>query len=241
MYRVSAVLPTYNEKGNIKNLILTISRQLTPSPEIIVVDDNSPDRTWEIVGGLQKEVPGLQLHRRMTERGLASALKEGIESATGDAITWMDCDFSHPPTLIPEMLKALDEFDVVIASRYVKGGGQKGPFIRDITSRSFNIFASLVLSSKVNDWTSGYAMIKKEVLEQVAIEPMGQGYGEYFVAMLYGALRRGFRVKEIPYTCFYNSEHESKTSTNFFKLLTFGSSYGLSVLDLRMRALRGRL
>lgn len=241
MYRVSAVLPTYNEKENIRNLILTISRQLSPPPEIIVVDDNSPDRTWEIVGGLQKEVPSLRLHRRMTERGLASALSDGIASATGNVITWMDCDFSHPPDLIPVMLKTLDEYDVVIASRYIKGGGQRYPFVRDITSRSFNIFASFVLSGKVRDWTSGYAMIKKEVLEQVTIEPMGQGYGEYFVAMLYSALRRGFKVKELPYTCFYNSEHESKTSTNFFKLLKFGSSYGLSVLDLRQRAFRGRL
>lgn len=93
----------------------------------------------------------------------------------------------------------------------------------------------------MNDWTSGYAMIKKEVLERVSIEPMGQGYGEYFVAMLYSAMRRGFKVKEIPYTYVYNSEHQSKTSTNFFKLLRFGSSYGFSVLDLRMRALRGKL
>lgn len=136
MHKVSAVLPTYNEKGNIKNLILAISRQLTPPPEIIVVDDNSPDRTWEIVGRLQKEVPDLKLHRRMAERGLATALRDGIAFATGSAIIWMDCDFSHPPALIPEMLKALDEFDVVIASRYIKGGGQKGPFIRDITSRA---------------------------------------------------------------------------------------------------------
>jgi len=241
MYHVSAILPTYNEKENIKNLILAISRQLVPPPEIIVVDDNSPDRTWEIVGRLQKEVPHLKLRRRMNERGLATALRDGIAFATGDVITWMDCDFSHPPSLIPEMVKALDEADVVIASRYVRGGGQKGPFIRDVTSRAFNLYARLFLATAVKDWTSGFVMMKREVLNKVAIEPMGQGYGEYFVGVLYGALRSGFRIKEIPYTCVYNSEHESKTSTNMFKLLQFGYSYGSSVLKLRLRALKGEL
>ncbi len=241
MYKVSAILPTFNEKENIENLILTISRQINPPPEIIVVDDNSPDKTWEIVSQLQSRLPGLKLNRRVGERGLATALMQGIRDASGDIFVWMDCDFSHPPELIPEMLEALEDADVVIASRYVKGGGQKYPFIRDLTSRAFNIYASIFLSFKVRDWTSGFVMLKREVLDKVKIRPLGQGYGEYFVGMLYSALKNGFRIKEIPYKCIYNDNHESKTSTNIFRLLYFGFSYSMCVLELKWRELRGKL
>lgn len=223
-HKVSAILPTFNEKENIEDLIRDIDRQSNPPPEIIVVDDNSPDKTWEIVTRLMGEIPNLKLKRRINERGLATALNRGIGLASGDVLVWMDCDFSHPPSLIPEMLKAIEEADVVIASRYVKGGKQEYPFIRDLTSRAFNLYACILLSFKIRDWTSGFAMVKKEVLDKVRIEPLGQGYGEYFVGMLYSALKKGFRIKEIPYTCVYNSEHESKTSTSIFRLLRYGFS-----------------
>ncbi len=235
MFRVSTILPTFNEKENIENLILAISRQINPPPEIIVVDDDSPDRTWEIVSRLKNKLPNLKLDRRVNERGLATAIIRGMNSATGDFVVWMDCDFSHPPSLMPRMLEWMEQYDIVVASRYIRGGGQKGPFIRDLVSRSFNYYASSLLGFNVHDWTSGFAMVKKEVLEKVHIEPLGQGYGEYFIGMLYEAQRQGFRIKEIPYTYVYNDEHESKTSTNFFKLLRFGFSYGISVLQIRFR------
>ncbi|MFH0847734.1 MAG: polyprenol monophosphomannose synthase [Chloroflexota bacterium] len=234
MARLSVVLPTYNERENIAKLIEAISQATSPPPEIIVVDDNSPDKTWQIVTDLQGKFPTLKPFRRRNERGLASALAYGVSQAGGDTIGWMDCDFSHPPSLIPEMLRALDDADLVIASRYVRGGSQEYPFIRDLTSRAFNLYASILLGFKVRDWTSGYALVKRKVLEKVRIEPVGQGYGEYFFAFVYGALGQGFRVKEVPYRCVYNGEHESKTSTDFFKLLGWGASYGLSALKLRL-------
>ncbi len=244
MARLSVILPTYNERENIKALILAISHETNPAPEILVVDDDSPDKTWEVVAELRNQIPLLRLHRRLNVRGLATAIAEGITLSTGDVLTWMDSDLSHPTTLLPQMLTALDDYDIVIASRYVRGGRQKSPLIRAITSRSFNLYANLWLGFSVKDWTSGFAVIKREVLEKVKLEPMGQGYGEYFIGFLFRALEKGFKVKEIPYTYIYNNNHnnhETKTSPTLLKLLTFGISYGLCVLQLRWKALRGKL
>lgn len=240
MPRLSVILPTYNERENIKSLILAISQSVEPRPEIVVVDDNSPDGTGEIVSELQKQIPDLKLYVR-EERGLATALIRGICHSSGDVLAWMDCDFSHPPDLLPRMLEAMNDHDAAIASRYVKGGGQRYPLVRNVTSRAFNIWASLWFGFSVHDWTSGYAMVKREVLDKVNIRPLGQGYGEYFVGMLYGMVKNGFKVKEIPYICVYNDNHKSKTSTNIVKLLGFGISYGMSVPKLRFKALRNTL
>ncbi|MBI4286110.1 MAG: polyprenol monophosphomannose synthase [Chloroflexi bacterium] len=238
--QISVVLPTFNEKENIGALIQAISQSVEPAPEIVVVDDSSPDGTGRIVANLERDLPNLKLHVRR-ERGLASALAKGVTLATGDYITWMDCDFSHPPFLLPRMLEAMDHVDVVVASRYMKGGSQEYPFIRSITSRAFNIYANLWLGFAVHDWTSGYAMVRREVFEKVTVRPLGQGYGEYFVGLMFDALQKGFKVKEIPYRCVYNHKHESKTSTNIFKLLKYGVSYGTTVPQLRWQTLRGEL
>jgi len=85
------ILPTYNERQSIKPLILAIWQGIKPPPEIIVVDDDSPDKTWEVVAELQHQVPQLKLHRRIRLRGLATAIAEGITLSTGDVLTWMDC------------------------------------------------------------------------------------------------------------------------------------------------------
>src|SRR5438270_11443731 len=117
MLTVSVVLPTFNERGNIGELIAAIQRALN-DPEIVVVDDNSPDGTWQLVQTLADQNPRVRLVRRTAERGLTSAIQRGIDESHGDVVFWMDCDFSMPPATMPWLLKQIEAgADVAIGSR----------------------------------------------------------------------------------------------------------------------------
>jgi dolichol-phosphate mannosyltransferase len=230
---VSVILPTYNERENIGELIYTILKIIEPPSEIIVVDDDSPDRTWEVVAALQTEHPEVRLIRRIGERGLATAVAEGVKNSRGDILVWMDCDFSHPPELIPRLIGALGECDITIASRWVSGGGIQAPWLRILASRLIDTFASLLLGFSVKDWTSGFIAVRRETMDKVRIMPLGKGYGEYFIAFLFEGKESGFKIKEIPYTCSYRRKGVTKTSPSPFRLLGYGLSYCWCVLYLR--------
>lgn len=239
--QLSIILPTYNEREHIALLITTIFDNVAISPEIIVVDDNSPDKTWEVVHGLLNRFPSLKLIRRDNVRGLASAIFTGIDQSSSVLISWMDCDFSHPPALFPKLLEEMNRADVAIASRFIAGGGQKSPWFRSFTSRIFNHFTSLILGPAVKDWTSGYAIIRKDTLKKLKTEPLGKGYGEYFIGLMFQAYRKGYKIVEVPYTYVFDDTRVSKTSPNIWKLLSYGFSYGLTVIKLRLRSFRGAL
>jgi len=105
---VSVVLPTYNERDNIYPLIQALLNHLADaSPEIIVVDDDSPDGTWQVVAEVAAQDERVRLLRRLDERGLTSAIAAGIEQARGDIVVWMDCDFSMPPEVVPRLVAAI--------------------------------------------------------------------------------------------------------------------------------------
>jgi dolichol-phosphate mannosyltransferase len=121
---LSVILPTYNEKDNIELLIRAVLRYTPRRTEIIVVDDDSPDGTWRLVGRLAKKAKNIRLLRRTEERGLTSALRDGIRLSRGRVCVWMDCDLSMPPEKIPELLgKVQKGYDIAIGSRYLRGGG----------------------------------------------------------------------------------------------------------------------
>jgi dolichol-phosphate mannosyltransferase len=230
---VSVVLPTFNEAGNIGLLIEGLFSALPSSSEIIVVDDDSPDLTWQVVEGMQGQDPRIRLIRRKGRRGLTTALQEGIAAAKGDYIFWMDCDLSQPPELISDLLEVLKEQDVVVASRYVAGGEEKGHSpLGSLLSRWICFFSSWVLDSRIKDYTSGYVGARKEVLNSV---PLQGDYGEYCIAFLYRVLRKGYRIKEIPYTCRPRYSGESKTATHFFGYIKRGRKYVRTIFDLRLR------
>lgn len=128
---VSVIMPTLNEAGNILSLIQCTVDALQKAGvneiEIIVVDDDFPDRTWEIASQIVCPPAHIEVICRMENHGLTASLSAGIEAARHNVIVWLDCDFSHPPEYIPQMLYMLDQgFDVVVNSRYVVGGGE-GP------------------------------------------------------------------------------------------------------------------
>lgn len=230
--QITVVLPTYNERDNIGLLVDAILRSLGPQAEVLVVDDDSPDGTWQVVAGLAQNNGQVRLLHRRNKRGLTSAIADGIAVARGQVICWMDCDFSMPPEKLPQLVAALDSCDVAVGSRYVDGGAD----LRDsrtavLLSRIINAFASLVLGWSVRDYTSGFIVAKRQVLEQI---PLRGDYGEYCIDLLCRAKKKGFRVKEVGYRCLPREKGASKTATSLPQYLRRGIKYVLAVLRLRL-------
>lgn len=180
--RFSLVIPTYNEKENITALIEQLSAVLNPilpgRYELIVVDDDSPDLTWEIADSLVPAHPYVKVIRRTGERGLATAVVAGWKAAAGEVLGVIDADLQHPPDVLARLLKAMDEgADLAIASRHVEGGGiSKWSFIRRMISRSAQAIGLMLLpgaASRVSDPMSGYFMLKRSLVDGVNLRPLG--------------------------------------------------------------------
>ncbi len=233
MSHVSVILPTYNERDNIGPLIEAILRVLDGREvQVLVVDDDSPDGTWQVVQQMAAADRRVELLRRTDERGLTSAIATGIARAAGDIVVWMDCDFSMPPEVIPALVEAVERgHDVALGSRYVRGGRDVGhSLIGRLFSRTINLYASLLLDWAIKDYTSGFIAARREVFDHVDLRG---DYGEYCIDMLYRAKRRGFRIVEIPYDCVPREAGESKTATSVWGYLRRGIKYVLTVLRLR--------
>ncbi len=228
---ISVVIPSYNESGNIIEAITRIKQTLGESLlEMIVVDDNSPDRTWELVTQLGE--PRCRLLRRMDKRGLASALADGTRAARGAIVVWLDCDLGIPPEDIQILVEKLDAFDVAVGSRYVPGGMDTRPRFRAFLSYVFNAYTRLVLGYKFWDWTSGFAAARREAL---LLAPLSErGFGEYFVEWIYTCLQKHLRVVEVPYRYGLRKAGVSKTDGNLFVFLRLSLRYALRVLTIKM-------
>jgi dolichol-phosphate mannosyltransferase len=231
MPEVSVVLPTYNERDNIGPLIEAILANLDWPTQIIVVDDDSPDGTWQVVQEMAANDERIELLRRTEERGLTSALNAGIARARGDVIAWMDCDLSMPPEKLPELVKALAKFDLAIGSRYVKGGKDAGhSFVGRAFSWVMNFCTALLLGFAIRDYTSGFIAAKREVFDQINLRG---DYGEYCIDLLHRARKKGFKIQEIPYYFVPRESGQSKTATRVWDYFRRGIKYVILVLRLR--------
>ena len=228
---VSIVVATYNERENILQTIKEIFRCVTPPLEVIVVDDNSPDRTWEVVEQLNQ--PNVRLIRRVDERGLASAFYRGIQESKGEIVGWMDADRSMPPSLLPGMIEKLSEYDIVIASRYVPGGKDDRSLVRVLASWLINKFAQIVLTPKIRDFDSGFIVLNRSVLVDVPLIPTG--YGEYFIEFLYAAAKREYRILEVPYIFKERQKGASKSVANPCHFFKTGLNYIFRIISARLR------
>ena len=230
MLSVSVVLPTFNERDNIGELIAAI-RQNLPQAEIVVVDDNSPDGTWQLVQELAATAPQVRLVRRTSERGLTSAIQRGIDESHGGVVFWMDCDFSMPPTTMPLLLNAVaDGAGVAIGSRYAPGGKDaRGDWMPIAFSAVINLAARLLLGGPVRDYTTGFVAARREVLESIRLRG---DYGEYCIDFLARAKRKGFRIVEVGYVCKPRAFGESKTAPSFMGFIRRGRKYVTTVLSL---------
>jgi putative flippase GtrA len=206
---VSIVIPTYNEKENIQKLIPMIFEALRKNRirgEVIVVDDNSPDGTARAAEALRKRFP-VRVVRRKGKLGLSSAVIEGFRIARGDALGVMDADLSHPTEALPDMVRGLERYDMTVGSRHVPGGGtEKWPLHRRAISKAAIMMARPLTSLK--DTTSGYFMIRREVLEGTELNPRG------FKICLEVAVKSGARIKEVPILFRDRAHGESKLGGN---------------------------
>ncbi len=196
------VLPTYNEAQNIEPFIAAARAKLPPGAQILVVDDGSPDGTGEIAERLAGEIEELSVLHRPIKEGLGPAYIAGFRTALeGGAglVIEMDCDFSHDPAHLPALLKAAESADLVIGSRYVKGGGVGDwGVLRRAISRGGSAYARTVLGIEVHDATAGFKCFRREVLEAIDLDAV-QAHGYAFqVELTYRALQHGFRVVEVP-------------------------------------------
>jgi len=161
MTKVSIILPTYNERENITELIDAIHDTVKNCDfdyEMVVVDDNSPDGTADAVRQQFGDDTHVALHLRTEGRGLATAIRYGIERATGDTIVCMDTDFNHDPAMIPQMVKFLEFYDLVIGSRFVMRGGMEDRF-RQFSSGVYNWGIRLLFRTPVHENLSGFFAI----------------------------------------------------------------------------------
>lgn len=199
--RVLVILPTYNEADN----VLALTEQVLAQAELIevlVVDDNSPDGTADLVLSASKTESRLHLLKRPGKLGLGTAylagFRHGLDHGFGRIFT-MDCDFSHNPRYLPTMLEAMEQYDVVVGSRYVPGGGvENWPWPRRLLSRFANFYARTLLRLEIRDCTAGFRGYSREVLESV--DPFvirSSGYS-FLEEMAWRVTRCGFTMGEIP-------------------------------------------
>ncbi len=238
---VCTVLPTYNERENIEPLIRRLLAAVEQPYVVLVVDDDSPDGTWQVVEALAQELnsPGHQrvlLIRRRNQSGLTSAIQRGIDEAIeqygADAVTWMDCDLSMPPEELPRLLALLEQgADMALGSRWMVGGADvaHGPVARGL-SWLINRFASALLGGPVTDWTSGFIAARAAPLRSVRLRG---DYGEYCIDLLARCVRQGWQVQEAPYRCLPRTAGTSKTGVNLWDYLVKGRKYIRTIVDLR--------
>ena len=208
---ISLIIPTYNERDNITPLLKRLENALAGYDyEAVFIDDNSADGTAELVTSLADKYP-VKVIVRKDKRGLASAVVDGLSHVSGKIIAVMDADLQHPPEVVPALLKEIEaRADIVIASRYVKGGGCPGwSLSRRLISRGAIFLAHLLLPAtrQVSDPASGFFMFNKKVIAGAELKPLG--YKILLEILMQGNFKR---VAEVPYTFGTRGRGESKLS-----------------------------
>jgi dolichol-phosphate mannosyltransferase len=211
------VIPTYNEKNNLAGLVKQIFSLAIENLSLIIVDDNSPDGTGEIAEQLKKGIAGIEVIHRANKGGLGSAYMAGFKAALAagaDYIMEMDADLSHDYRFIPVLLQEASKADLVLGSRYIKGGEIKNwGLIRRLVSFLGNAYARLVLGVPIRDLTGGFKCYRRAVLERINLDALdSQGY-VFQIETTYLALKKGFTVKEVP--IIFTERESGKSKFNF--------------------------
>jgi len=232
MIKNSILLCTYNEDKYIENTIHKLT-QFIPDLEIIIVDDNSTDKTLSIINNLKNKF-NLKIIKRLKTKGLGSAFNRALIESNGENIGWIDTNMGELAELFPKMLEDLNNYDLILLSRYVSGGSDDRVFIRVFCSKLINLFCRIILSKKINDYTSSIFVMKRSVLNETNL--LGYGHGDFFVEFLYDVIRKGLRIKEVPYKQKKDEDDgNSSTSPNLLRFFTLGFFYFLRVIITRFR------
>lgn len=240
MHNISIILPTYNEKDNIIDLIRAIQKSVDYEVEIIVVDDDSPDKTWQLVEDLKDD--NVRLLRRKNQKCLTTAISDGVSMSNGEVVVWMDTDLSMPPEKINDLLKKIDEgYDISVGSRYISGGGtviiekSQDSMLSAVLSFVMNFIIQRLLDLSFKDYTSGFIAVRKDVFRDIKLRG---DYGEYFIDFIYKAIKKGYKVVEIPYILQARKYGKSKTGTNLFQYCKRGIKYVVTTLRLRFTIIK---
>jgi dolichol-phosphate mannosyltransferase len=228
--KVSVVLPTFDEAGNIVRLVRALHDVLADvEHEIIVVDDDSPDGTYELVGTTFADDERVRALRRTCDHGLAKSIRAGIEASTGTQIVVMDTDFTHDPAELPKMLSVAGVFDIVSGSRFCAGGRMQDT-AHYLASLYYNRVLRVVLRTQVQDNLGGYFTMPRDKLVALPLDRIFFGYGDYFFRLLFYAQRAGLTLVELP--AIYRARTAGVSKSNFMAML-FG--YAAAALRLRWR------
>jgi dolichol-phosphate mannosyltransferase len=204
--RVWLTVPTFNEVGNVERIVrdalAQLERCVPGDHRVLIVDDASPDGTGRLADGLAAELTAVEVLHRPGKQGLGRAYLAGFERALeggAELVIVMDADYSHDPAHLPELLAAAAAHDLVLGSRYVRGGEiLEWPRLRRALSRAGSLYARKILGVDVRDLTGGFRCIRREVLEGVELATLrSQGY-VFNIELSFRALREGFLIAEVP-------------------------------------------
>ena len=209
------VIPTYNERENIAELLKRIFAQRLPL-EVLIIDDHSPDGTGAVADELKAQDPRVHVMHRAGKMGLGSAYVAGFRYALErdfDAVFEMDADFSHNPESLPEFLRELETADLIVGSRYLHGVTVVNwPLSRLILSYLANVYSRVITGMPLKDATGGYKCFRRQVLESIDLSRVrSDGYG-FQIEVNFKAWRKGFRIREIPILFVDRRAGESKMS-----------------------------
>ena len=234
----SVILPTLNEAGHIKSLILDISNNLNRfsiNYEIIIVDDNSTDGTLEQISEIEQS--NLIIYKRKNiKKSLVNSLNEGIELAKFNNIIWMDADYSHPPEYISEFVRIKEnkDIDLIVCSRFLRGSKRYYDEVNlkpagiDFLSQFLNKICQILLFKNFTDYTSGFICIKKEIIKNIKLKGY---YGDYFIKLLVDAKLSNLKIIELPFTELDRRSGTSKTTGNKFDLIIKCFFYLISIIS----------
>jgi len=194
--KISVILPTLNERLNIVALINRIHSELRDyNHEILVVDDDSPDGTYQVV--LDLNYVYVKTILRTKNHGLANSIRCGLENAKGQIFIVMDSDFNHKPEYLSFMVQSLLHYDCVFASRFLYGGGMNN-LLHQILSWVFNVFIRFMVGGKILDSLYGFFAIKRETIEQLNYDNIFWGYGDFCMRLLYYLQKNRADILQMP-------------------------------------------
>jgi dolichol-phosphate mannosyltransferase len=215
------IIPTYNERENLPRLLPLVLQQ-DARLDVLIIDDASPDGTGAVADGMAAEEPRVHVLHRAGKLGLGTAYLDGFRWGLGRGYAWMfemDADFSHDPGHLPHFLEALEEYDVVLGSRYLDGRVTvvNWPITRLLLSYFANVYARVVTGLPLFDATGGYKAFRREVLESLPLDRVeSEGYA-FQIEMSMRAWKKGFRIGEIPIVFVDRTSGESKMSKRIIR------------------------
>ena len=238
--RAVVCLPTYNERENLEAIVRTLGEVLdTTRDGVLVIDDGSPDGTGDIADRLASELPWVSVLHREQKEGIGPAYIAGFRHllpGETELLLEMDCDFSHDPHDVPRLIEAAGQADLVLGSRYVRGGGTENwGLLRRVISRGGCLYAQVLLGVRVRDLTGGFKCFRRGTLEAIDLDALSAHGYAFQIETTYRVLRAGLRVKEIPIRFTERRAGASKMTTAIVAEAIW------KVPLLRLRALFGRL